>query len=91
MGECVQNNTDMVLSHLEDLGFHYAKTLEAWRRRFLANRSKLDELGLDEVFQRLWEFYFCYCEGAFLERSIGAVQVVYAKPLNRTQPIPTTI
>ena len=28
----------------------------------------------------MWEYYLCYCEGAFLERAISDVQIVFAKP-----------
>jgi hypothetical protein len=27
----------------------------------------------------MWEYYLCYCEGAFLERAISDVQIVFAK------------
>jgi len=27
----------------------------------------------------MWEYYFCYCEGGFLERTIGDVQLTLAK------------
>ena len=35
----------------------------------------------------MWEFYLCYCEGSFLERYIGDVQMILAKPLNRMAPV----
>lgn len=72
--------TDMRLVHLEDLTPHYAETLRRWRRRFLANWPQIAELGFDETFKRLWEFYFCYCEGGFDERVLGSVQLTFAKP-----------
>jgi cyclopropane-fatty-acyl-phospholipid synthase len=28
----------------------------------------------------MWRYYLCYCEAAFLERAIGVVQVLWAKP-----------
>ena len=31
-------------------------------------------------FVRMWRYYLCYCEAAFLERAIGVVQVLWAKP-----------
>jgi cyclopropane-fatty-acyl-phospholipid synthase len=31
----------------------------------------------------MWEYYLCYCEGGFLERSIGTVQMLFARPGNR--------
>jgi cyclopropane-fatty-acyl-phospholipid synthase len=39
----------------------------------------LDALGLDETFHRLFDFYLCYCEAAFLERRIGDVQCLFAR------------
>ena len=47
----------------------------------------LEQLGYDEQFYRLWEFYLCYCEGGFLERSIGAAQLLLAKPGARPEPL----
>ena len=35
----------------------------------------------------MWEFYLCYCEGGFAERSLGDVQLLLAKPGNRRAPI----
>ena len=44
-------------------------------------------LGYPAEFIRMWEFYFCYCEGGFAERVIGDVQMLLVKPLARPQPI----
>ena len=71
---------DLVLVSLEDFGPDYALTLREWRRRLEANRSKANALGIDERFLRMWRFYFAYCEGGFLERSISDVQMLFAKP-----------
>jgi len=72
--------TDMRLFGLEDITRHYARTLNAWRKRFLAGVDAVRALGYPESFIRLWEYYFCYCEGGFLERYIGDVQMVFTKP-----------
>jgi cyclopropane-fatty-acyl-phospholipid synthase len=37
-------------------------------------------MGFDETFQRLWHWYFCYCEAGFLERTVGLLQMVLAGP-----------
>ena len=79
--------TDMRLFHLEDITPHYAKTLNHWRHNFSNNRQKIQDLGFSEEFIRLWNFYFCYCEGGFIERQIGAVQMIFTKPLCRIDPI----
>ncbi len=72
--------SDFRLSHLEDITPHYAETLARWRRNFLARREEVKKLGFSEEFIRTWEFYFCYCEGGFLERAIGDVQILLTKP-----------
>lgn len=80
MLEVVGNHTDMNLVHMEDFGEHYARTLRLWHENFRRARGTLEALGYDDYFYRLWEFYFCYCEGGFLERSIGTAQLLLAKP-----------
>ncbi len=72
--------TDLRLVHLEDITPHYAETLRRWRERFNANWQSIEALGYNEDFKRLWEFYFCYCEGGFTEAVLGNVQLLFAKP-----------
>ncbi len=72
--------TDLGLLHLEDFGLSYARTLHAWRQRFLARRTEVLGLGYDTRFIRLWEFYLAYCEGGFRERSIGVAHLLMARP-----------
>ena len=59
-----------------DITEHYPPTLRRWRDGLAANRAKLETLGYPRRLLRLWDYYFSYCEGGFLERTIGAVQVV---------------
>ena len=66
--------------HLEDLTPHYAETLRRWRANVEASTDRLEALGYDERFRRLWRLYLCYCEAGFAERRIGLVQTVLAKP-----------
>ena len=74
-----RDNTDMVIEGLEDIGIDYAKTLADWRTAFHHSWEELTQFGYDDTFKRLWLYYFAYCEGAFLERSTSAVQVVARK------------
>jgi cyclopropane-fatty-acyl-phospholipid synthase len=76
-------STDMRLVSMEDIGPSYALTLRAWRERFTQRLEDVRALGYDERFVRMWEFYLCYCEGGFLERSIGNAQLLLARPGNR--------
>ena len=68
-----------MIEGLHDIGLDYAKTLADWRTNFLASWSELTQHGYDEEFKRLWLYYFAYCEGAFLERSISTVHLVARK------------
>ena len=83
----VSRDTDMNLLHLEDFGAHYARTLRHWHDNLRHVRGHLEQLGYDEHFYRLWEFYLCYCEGGFLERTIGTVQMLLARPEARPAPL----
>lgn len=79
----VRTGSDLVMTHAEDIGFHYARTLHDWCKRFMENSEKLHGQGYDEAFQRLWHFYFAYCEAGFSERAIGVSQIVFAKSGNK--------
>lgn len=87
MLEIVSRDTDMNLLHMEDFGLHYARTLRLWHENFRRAQSRLSELGYDDYFLRLWEFYLCYCEGGFLERTIGTAQLLLAKPSAMPAPL----
>jgi len=79
--------TDLRPVHLEDITPHYARTLREWRIRFFENLDAVKALGFSDAFIRMWEFYLRYCEGGFLERYIGDVQMVLARPLFRGDSI----
>ena len=81
--------TDLALIHLEDFGLSYARTLQAWRTRFMDALPAVRAQGYDERFIRMWQFYLAYCEGGFRERSIGVAHLLLAKPGHRGQaPMP---
>lgn len=79
--------SDLALVQMEDFGLSYARTLQAWRQRFLACLPQVRAQGFDERFIRMWEFYLAYCEGGFRERSIGVAQLLMARPGHR-RPVP---
>jgi len=78
--DSLRRATDMKVFHLEDIGPHYATTLRHWRERFFARLREVRRLGYPESFVRMWEFYLCYCEGGFIERQLGDVQMLLTKP-----------
>jgi cyclopropane-fatty-acyl-phospholipid synthase len=88
--ESLARVTDMKIFHLEDIGPHYARTLELWRERFFENLPAVRKLGYPDSFVRLWEYYLCYCEGGFAERQLGNVQLLLTKPDCRRAPLATS-
>jgi cyclopropane-fatty-acyl-phospholipid synthase len=77
--QALARSTRMFLVQMENFGLHYARTLARWRERFVANLKSVERLAFDERFQRMWEFYLSWCEGAFLERYINVAQLLLAK------------
>ena len=72
--------TDLVPVGLADFGMHYAETLRRWRRALLPRHGAAREMGLDDEFLRLWDFYLAYCEAGFEERQVSVVQMVLERP-----------
>lgn len=70
---------------LEDIGVHYPRTLALWRERVHEHAAAIDALGYDDRFDRLWNLYLGYCEGAFLERHVSDVQLVLHKSRARAR------
>ncbi|HET9034342.1 MAG TPA: cyclopropane-fatty-acyl-phospholipid synthase family protein [Dokdonella sp.] len=90
MTDAIGRNSNMKLFNLEDIGPSYALTLRAWRKRFLDRIEQVRALGYPDRFVRMWVFYLAYCEGGFIERSIGDVQMLLCKPEARpTQFVPS--
>lgn len=74
------SRTDLRLVHLEDQAEHYAETLRRWRQAFYNKQSEQAITSRSNRFLRMWEYYFCYCEGGFEERVIGCAQLHFTKP-----------
>nr|WP_315261796.1 cyclopropane-fatty-acyl-phospholipid synthase family protein [uncultured Limnohabitans sp.] len=61
-------------------GLDYAETLRRWRHQFMADKAQVLQLGFDERFVRIWEFYLAYCEAAFEQNNTDVVQYTLVKP-----------
>ncbi len=60
-------------------GQDYAHTLRLWREQFMAQESRVLQLGFDKRFVRIWEFYLAYCEAAFAQANTDVVQYTLRK------------
>ena len=87
MSQTMTRHTDMRVIHLEDFGSHYATTLRKWHDNFLARIDEVRELGYSDAFIRMWQYYLCYCESAFIERATGVVQMLIMRPGTRRERI----
>ena len=52
----------------------YAETLRRWREAFQHSLPRVQSLGFDERFIRIWRFYLSYCEAAFTRGNTDVVQ-----------------
>lgn len=63
-----------VLAH-RDFGLDYAETLRQWRETFTKRWSDIADLGFDDTFRRMWEFYLAYSEAGFRSGYLGVRQL----------------
>ncbi|HSC17306.1 MAG TPA: cyclopropane-fatty-acyl-phospholipid synthase family protein [Rhizomicrobium sp.] len=83
----------LLVTDIEILRLHYAKTLAEWQRRFNAQRAEIAKL-YDERFCRMWEFYLAGAEMAFRYDNEVVFQIQIAKrqdalPLTRDYMVDT--
>ena len=76
----------LVVTDIEFLRLHYAKTLKAWRERFLAHWDEAKAL-YDERFCRMWEFYLAASESAFRWQGLLNFQIQLA---HKVDTVPLT-
>ena len=68
----------LLVTDIEVLRLHYAKTLRAWREQFRQNWSDVSNLYSEE-FCRMWEFYLAASEVAFRAQGLVVWQIQIAK------------
>lgn len=76
----------LIVTDIEILRLHYAKTLRNWRERFRANWDKA-AARLGQEFCRMWEFYLAASETAFRYQGFMVFQIQLAK---RQEALPLT-
>ena len=73
--ETLAAHTTLRVTSGRELGQHYARTLHLWRERFMDQWPQIHQLGFDETFRRMWEFYLAYCEAGFRTGYLGVSQL----------------
>ena len=73
-------------------GRHYADTLAIWRSRFDAAVPDLAaEIGIDDVFTRMWRLYLAYSEAGFRAGLIDVEQLVLSRPVDGSWRLPPRV
>jgi cyclopropane-fatty-acyl-phospholipid synthase len=62
---CEAERAGLRLMSSEFFGDSYARTLEAWRYCFKNAWPQIKELGFDDRFGRMWDYYLAYCQAGF--------------------------
>ncbi len=58
-----------------EFGQSYSRTLRDWRRNFNGAWSEISELGFDDRFHRMWNFYLVSCAACFRSGTTDVTQV----------------
>lgn len=75
----MSGRTRLNITRMEDVGLHYARTLELWRKALLTRDRDVLGLGFDQTFLRKWDYYFGYCEAGFRSRTVRNYQMLLSR------------
>ena len=77
--ERASRNTRLLIRGVTDIAPDYARTLRAWRTRFVAQLEAVRRLGFDERVIRMWEYYLALSEAGFATGITQDLQIVFEK------------
>jgi cyclopropane-fatty-acyl-phospholipid synthase len=77
--ERATRDTRLLVRGVTDIGPHYAQTLRAWRTRFMGQLEAVRQMGFDDRFIRMWEYYLALSEAGFATGISQDLQVVFEK------------
>ncbi|MBO6853450.1 MAG: class I SAM-dependent methyltransferase [Marivivens sp.] len=65
-----------------EFGDSYSQTLRRWYETFNDKWDDVAQLGFDDRFRRMWNFYLTSCAGTFRSGNCDVTQVTVARPSN---------
>jgi cyclopropane-fatty-acyl-phospholipid synthase len=77
--ERATRRTGLLIRDVDDIGPDYARTLRAWRTRFLENVDAVRAMAFDDRFIRMWEYYLAISEAGFATGITQDLQIVLEK------------
>ena len=63
-----------------EFGESYSQTLRRWHETFNAQWDRVQDLGFDDRFRRMWNFYLTSCAAAFHSGNCDVTQVTISRP-----------
>ncbi|MFN3952963.1 MAG: class I SAM-dependent methyltransferase [Pararhodobacter sp.] len=63
-----------------EFGESYSQTLRRWHESFLAQWERIQALGYDARFRRMWEFYLTSCAAVFRAGICDVTQITLRRP-----------
>ena len=78
--QVLSSATSLQVVESRRLGPSYVPTLAAWRHRFNENLDRVAELGFDQTFVRMWNFYLAYSQAGFAARYLDDWQLGLSRP-----------
>ncbi|MDQ2737212.1 MAG: cyclopropane-fatty-acyl-phospholipid synthase family protein [Actinomycetota bacterium] len=78
--EVLGSATTLRVQESRRLGLSYVPTLEQWRHRFNDHLPAVADLGFDETFIRMWNFYLAYSQAGFAAEYLDDWQLGIGRP-----------
>lgn len=63
-----------------EFGASYSQTLRRWHETFNARWAEIAQMGFDDRFRRMWNFYLTACAGAFSGGNCDVTQITVSRP-----------
>jgi cyclopropane-fatty-acyl-phospholipid synthase len=76
----------LVMTDMENLRPHYARTLDAWSERFEEHIDEIRE-QFDDRFVRMWRYYLYSCSAGFKWGDLRVFQVTFTNGVNAELPL----
>ena len=75
--------TGLLLTGVHDIRDSYARTLKTWRDSFFAHEVEVREMGFDDRFIRMWDYYLSISEAGFRTGMTQDLQIGFEKSRGR--------
>ena len=70
----------LVFRGSKEFGQSYSTTLREWFDRFNGDWEEIAQMGFDDRFRRIWNFYLASCAACFRYETTDVTQITMARP-----------